>query len=54
MASAVVSSALARTESRGCHRRSDHPESRDIWLTHLGVALDATGVIDVTGIPNGA
>ncbi|MFN3257312.1 MAG: L-aspartate oxidase [Ilumatobacter sp.] len=45
--SAVVSSALARTESRGCHRRSDHPASDPSWVRHLGVWLDATGAIDV-------
>ncbi len=27
IASAVVSAALARTESRGCHRRADHPDT---------------------------
>ncbi len=51
VASAVVSAALARTESRGCHRRSDHPEARDVWLTHLDVTLDPSGAIDVNGIP---
>ncbi len=47
MASAVVSSALARTESRGCHRRSDHPDTDPSWVRHLEVALDAVGTIDV-------
>ncbi len=51
VAIAVVAAAQARTESRGCHRRTDHPEPRDIWLTHLDVTLDPTGTVDVTGIP---
>jgi len=39
VATAVVAAALARTESRGCHRRTDHPDSRSEWLTHLTVAV---------------
>jgi len=54
VATAVVAAASARTESRGCHRRTDHPEPREEWLTHLDVRLDAgtaTGV-SVTLAPN--
>ncbi len=47
MASAIVSAALARTESRGCHRRSDHPETDPTWVRHLDVVLDAVGSIDI-------
>ena len=47
MASAIVSAALARTESRGCHRRSDHPDSDPDWARHLEVMLDAVGSIDI-------
>jgi len=47
MASAVVSAALARTESRGCHRRSDHPDTEPDWVRHLEVVLDAVGALDV-------
>lgn len=54
VATAVTAAALRRTESRGCHRRVDHPLPRDVWLTHLDVALDATGAVDVTGVPAGA
>lgn len=47
VAAAVVGAASARTESRGCHRRRDHPEPRDEWLAHLEVGIDAVGGIDV-------
>ena len=43
VAGAVVAAATARTESRGCHRRTDHPEPRDVWLTHLDVGVDLSG-----------
>ena len=49
MASAIVSAALARTESRGCHRRSDHPDTDPSWVRHLDVVLDAVGSIDIRG-----
>jgi succinate dehydrogenase/fumarate reductase flavoprotein subunit len=39
VATAVAASALARTESRGCHRRTDTVEARDIWLRHLQVSM---------------
>lgn len=51
---AVVASATIRTESRGCHRRTDWTEPRDIWLTHLTVRLDRHGHLEVTGRPEGA
>ena len=40
---AVVAAAATRTESRGCHRRSDFPEPRDEWRRHLDVRLAADG-----------
>jgi L-aspartate oxidase len=48
VASAVVTAATARIESRGCHRRSDFPEPRIEWQRHLDVALGDDGV-DVVG-----
>lgn len=47
IASAIVSAALARTESRGCHRRSDHPRTEADWVRHLEVVLDDVGSIEV-------
>jgi L-aspartate oxidase len=41
VARAVVASATARTESRGCHRRTDFPEQDPEWVTHLHVGLSA-------------
>jgi L-aspartate oxidase len=49
VAAAVTSAALTRTESRGCHRRDDHPEPRPEWLTHLDVRLTIDGGLAVTG-----
>lgn len=51
VAAAVVEAARARTESRGCHRRTDFIEPRPIWLTHLTERLDPVGVPTVIGIP---
>jgi aspartate oxidase len=47
VATAMVAAALTRTESRGCHRRADHPDARPEWRRHLDVTLDASGTITV-------
>lgn len=52
VATAVVAAALTRTESRGCHRRSDFPEPRPEWVRHLDVSLDSVGTIGVSGAPD--
>jgi len=39
VAAAVVAAARTREESRGCHRRTDHPLPRDEWALHLDLRL---------------
>jgi L-aspartate oxidase len=52
VATAIVAAAAARTESRGCHRRTDFAEPRDVWLTHLDVRLDDSAIgVAVDGVP---
>lgn len=59
-ASALVLAAGARTESRGCHTRLDHPGTDDRWRRPLGVRRNPDGgltVADLTStepIPTGA
>ncbi|CAN5822926.1 L-aspartate oxidase [soil metagenome] len=43
VARGVVAAATYRTESRGCHRRTDFDEPRPEWLIHLDVTLNADG-----------
>ena len=50
----MVAGAQARTESRGCHRRSDFPTADAAWVRHLDVILDAAGALEVTGGPETA
>ncbi|MFI6048280.1 L-aspartate oxidase [Nocardia sp. NPDC051321] len=42
-ARALLLAASARTESRGCHTRSDHPEPDDRFRHSMPVVLDADG-----------
>jgi L-aspartate oxidase len=49
VASTVVAAAAARTESRGCHRRTDFSARRDVWRRHIGARLTATGDVEVRG-----
>lgn len=51
VARAVVVAAATRTESRGCHRRSDWPEPLPHWVTHLTVRL-VDGTLEVSGAPS--
>jgi L-aspartate oxidase len=44
VATAMVAAAATRTESRGCHRRTDFDEERPEWLTHLDAVLGEGGV----------
>ncbi len=53
VATAVAMSALVRTESRGCHRRTDVTHARTDWVCHLGVSMH-DGEIIISGIPQGA
>ncbi|SOE02329.1 L-aspartate oxidase [Blastococcus haudaquaticus] len=43
VATLLASAALARTESRGCHRRLDHPATRPEWQVRLVHRLDRSG-----------
>jgi succinate dehydrogenase/fumarate reductase flavoprotein subunit len=53
VATAVTASALARTESRGCHRRTDATEQRDVWVRHLEVSLHENS-LSISGMPTEA
>jgi len=43
LATAIVKSALTRTESRGSHWRSDYPQSSDKWLGRVIEEIDIDG-----------
>lgn len=45
LATVLVAAARARTESRGCHVRLDHPEPRPDWAHHVLSSVDAGGAL---------
>ncbi|MEU2350734.1 L-aspartate oxidase [Modestobacter sp. NPDC049651] len=53
VATALTAAATARTETRGCHWREDHPEADDAWRVHLDVRMDATGTMQLSRRPVG-
>jgi L-aspartate oxidase len=44
VAAAVLAAATARTETRGCHVRTDHPRTVARWRRSITVMLDDAGV----------
>jgi L-aspartate oxidase len=51
-AHALLAAAGERTESRGCHVRTDHPATDDRWqATSSAVVLDADGRLRVATVP---
>jgi len=53
VATAVAISAVTRSESRGCHRRTDVTTQRPEWVRHLGVMMH-DHEIEITNIPEGS
>jgi L-aspartate oxidase len=51
VARATTAAASARSESRGCHRRRDHPERREVWRLHLRVRLGDDATVQVARGP---
>ncbi len=47
----VATAAAARTESRGCHRRADHPGTDDSWRRHLSLTIGPAASILVADEP---
>jgi L-aspartate oxidase len=48
VATALVASAGARRETRGCHWREDHPNAADEWRGHLLDGIDPAGALTQT------
>ncbi|SOC46265.1 L-aspartate oxidase [Blastococcus aggregatus] len=51
VATLLASAALARPESRGCHRRLDAPGARPEWQVRLVHRLDRTGHVRTSTVP---
>jgi L-aspartate oxidase len=51
VAAAMVTAALQRTESRGCHRRLDHLQPDEAWRAHLEVTMDRSGAVQTKVVP---
>ncbi len=51
VASALAEAATVRTESRGCHRRTDHPETSSAWAQRVSIAMGADHVLTATLAP---
>ncbi|AGF71596.1 L-aspartate oxidase [Corynebacterium halotolerans] len=50
----IARAARERDESRGAHRRADHPQTSGDWESHLRLAPGAAGEIVITHEPVGA
>ncbi len=48
---ALAAAATARTESRGCHRRSDHPGTSADWAHRISVTLNSRGGVTLALSP---
>ncbi|XVA04387.1 hypothetical protein ACQ86I_11030 [Prescottella equi] len=46
-ASALVMAALARRESRGCHTRTDYPDTTDAFRRSIEVRIGRDGELEV-------
>ena len=50
-ATLLATAALARRESRGCHRRADAPGSRPEWQLRLASRMDGAGRLHIRTVP---
>ncbi|MGY1884892.1 L-aspartate oxidase [Blastococcus sp. SYSU DS0753] len=51
VATLLATAALARPESRGCHRRADAPGTRPEWQLRLAHRIDASGHLHTRTVP---
>ncbi|WP_233491176.1 L-aspartate oxidase [Blastococcus sp. TBT05-19] len=51
VATLLTTAALARRESRGCHRRTDAPATRPEWQVRLAHRIDGTGHLLTRTVP---